>query len=97
MIFLGTLVLGDETRALRYGRDRERDLIGVFERSASGAGGSPFPIPITNPCSTRSSWSQAIEVRMRSRFLAAMLMASAMLSPLEAQELNQAIGGTCLA
>jgi amidohydrolase len=29
---------------------------------------------------------------MRSRFLAAMLLASAMLSPLEAQELNQAIG-----
>jgi hypothetical protein len=31
-IFFGTLVLGDETRALRYGRDRERDVAGVVER-----------------------------------------------------------------
>ena len=31
-IFLGTLVLGDETRALRYGRDRERDVAGAIER-----------------------------------------------------------------
>src|SRR4051812_13566801 len=27
MIFLGTLMLGDETRALRYSRDQERDMI----------------------------------------------------------------------
>ena len=32
MIFLGTLQLGDETRALEYGRDRDRDMAGVFER-----------------------------------------------------------------
>ncbi len=32
MIFLGTLVLGDETRALRYSRDEERDMIGIVER-----------------------------------------------------------------
>ncbi len=32
MIFLGTLQLGDERRALRYGRDRERDMAGVVER-----------------------------------------------------------------
>ena len=32
MIFLGTLMLGDETRALRYGRDEERDMIGMIER-----------------------------------------------------------------
>jgi hypothetical protein len=31
MIFLGTLQLGDETRALEYGRDRERDMAGVLE------------------------------------------------------------------
>lgn len=31
-IFLGTLVLGDETRAYQYGVDRERDLAGWVER-----------------------------------------------------------------
>jgi len=31
-LFLGTLVLGDETGALRYGRDRERDVAGFVER-----------------------------------------------------------------
>ena len=31
-VFLGTLVLGDETRALRYGLDRERDVAGFVER-----------------------------------------------------------------
>ena len=30
--FLGTLVLGDETRALPYGRDATRDMAGVMER-----------------------------------------------------------------
>ena len=30
--FLGTLVLGDETRALRYGRDGARDVAGWVER-----------------------------------------------------------------
>ena len=52
MIFLGTLQLGDETRALRYGRDRERDMAAWSSGSASGAGGSSFPIRISNPCST---------------------------------------------
>lgn len=32
MVFLGTLQLGDETRPLQYGRDRERDMAGVVER-----------------------------------------------------------------
>jgi hypothetical protein len=32
MVFLGTLQLGDEPRALEYGRDRERDMAGVVER-----------------------------------------------------------------
>ena len=31
-VFLGTLVLGDETSALNYGRDRERDVAGFVER-----------------------------------------------------------------
>jgi hypothetical protein len=32
MVFLGTLQLGDERRALQYGRDKERDMAGVIER-----------------------------------------------------------------
>jgi hypothetical protein len=32
MIFLGTMVLGDEKRALEYGRDSGRDMAGAFER-----------------------------------------------------------------
>jgi len=32
LVFLGTLRLGDEARALRYGRDTERDMAGVVER-----------------------------------------------------------------
>lgn len=32
MVFLGTLQLGDESRALQYGRDRERDMAGIVER-----------------------------------------------------------------
>ncbi len=31
-VFLGTLVLGDETQAMRYGADRERDVAGYVER-----------------------------------------------------------------
>lgn len=31
-VFLGTLVLGDEKRAMQYGRDQERDLAGWVER-----------------------------------------------------------------
>lgn len=31
-VFLGTLVLGDETRALRYGADEDRDIAGYVER-----------------------------------------------------------------
>ena len=32
MIFLGTIMLGDESRPLDYGRDAERDMAGAFER-----------------------------------------------------------------
>ena len=45
MIFLGTLMLGDESRALRYGRDRERNLIGVVERVGAGRWRIAFPYP----------------------------------------------------
>ena len=31
-VLLGTLVLGDERRAMQYGRDRERDIAGFVER-----------------------------------------------------------------
>jgi hypothetical protein len=31
-VFLGTIILGDETRALQYGRDTERDVAGYVER-----------------------------------------------------------------
>jgi len=45
MIFLGTLMLGDETRALRYGRDRERNLAGVVERVGPHRWRIAFPRP----------------------------------------------------
>jgi hypothetical protein len=45
MIFLGTLVLGDETRALRYGRDEERDMIGIVERVGDSRWRLVFPRP----------------------------------------------------
>ena len=31
-VFLGTLVLGDESRAMQYGSDRQRDVAGFIER-----------------------------------------------------------------
>ena len=45
MIFLGTLMLGDETRALRYSRDRERDMIGIMERIGDRRWRLVFPRP----------------------------------------------------
>ena len=45
MVFLGTLMLGDETRALRYSRDRERDLIGIIERVGERRWRMVFPRP----------------------------------------------------
>ncbi len=35
-VFLGTLVLGDERRAMQYGRDEERDVAGFVERIGPG-------------------------------------------------------------
>lgn len=45
MIFLGTLQLGDETRALEYGRDQERDMAGIFERIGEDRWRLVFPSP----------------------------------------------------
>lgn len=45
MAFLGTLQLGDETRPLQYGRDRERDLAGLVERIGPGRWRIVFPYP----------------------------------------------------
>ena len=44
-IFLGTLQLGDETSALQYGRDRERDLIATVERVGEARWRLAFPSP----------------------------------------------------
>jgi hypothetical protein len=45
MVFLGTLQLGDERRALQYGRDRERDMAGVVERIGEDRWRLFFPYP----------------------------------------------------
>jgi hypothetical protein len=45
MIFLGTLQLGDETRALEYARDRERDMAGILERIGDNRWRLVFPSP----------------------------------------------------
>lgn len=45
MIFLGTLVLGDEQRPLDYGHDRERDLAGILERIGQDRWRIAFPYP----------------------------------------------------
>jgi hypothetical protein len=45
MVFLGTLVLGDEARALRYSRDEQRDLIGIVERVGDRRWRLVFPRP----------------------------------------------------
>jgi hypothetical protein len=45
MIFLGTLQLGDEALAYRYGYDRERDMIGLLERIGDHRWRLVFPAP----------------------------------------------------
>ncbi|MBA3676680.1 MAG: DUF4893 domain-containing protein [Sphingosinicella sp.] len=45
MVFLGTLQLGDEKRALQYGQDRERDMVGVVERVDERRWRIAFPYP----------------------------------------------------
>lgn len=44
-IFLGTLVLGDEDRAMQYGRDAERDLAALVERIGPARWRMIFPRP----------------------------------------------------
>ena len=44
-VFLGTLVLGDETQAYQYGRDRERDLAGWVERIGDNRWRIVLPYP----------------------------------------------------
>lgn len=44
-VFLGTLILGDETRPLRYGRDDGRDLAGLIERVGPGRWRVAMPRP----------------------------------------------------
>jgi len=44
-IFLGTLQLGDESGALQYGRDRERDMAGIVERIGDRRWRLAFPSP----------------------------------------------------
>lgn len=45
MIFLGTLQLGDETRALQYGRDPDRDMAGILQRIGDNRWRLVFPYP----------------------------------------------------
>jgi hypothetical protein len=45
MIFLGTLQLGDERGVLRYGHDRQRDMIALLERIGERRWRLAFPYP----------------------------------------------------
>lgn len=44
-VFLGTLTLGDERRAMRYGRDRQRDMAGIVERVGEARWRIVLPYP----------------------------------------------------
>lgn len=45
LVFLGTMALGDETRASPYGRDAERDMAGIFERTGPRSWRLVLPFP----------------------------------------------------
>jgi hypothetical protein len=45
LVFLGTLQLGDEQGILRYGHDRQRDMIGMLERIGERRWRLAFPYP----------------------------------------------------
>ncbi|MFD1612907.1 DUF4893 domain-containing protein [Sphingomonas tabacisoli] len=45
LVFLGTLVLGDESRPIDYGRDAERDIIGAVENLGDGRWRMILPYP----------------------------------------------------
>jgi hypothetical protein len=53
MIFLGSMMLSDETRPLRYGRDTERDMAGIVERIGPRRWRIAFPYP---------QWESTIDV-----------------------------------
>ncbi|QIK95392.1 DUF4893 domain-containing protein [Sphingomonas sp. HDW15A] len=44
-VFLGTLVLGDETRAMQYGRDEERDIAAFVEKIGPNRWRMVMPYP----------------------------------------------------
>ena len=44
-VFLGTLVLGDEKRAIDYGRDADRDMVGAVENIGDGRWRLILPYP----------------------------------------------------
>jgi len=44
-VFLGTMMLGDEVRAMQYGNDPDRDLIGFVERIGQARWRMVFPRP----------------------------------------------------
>ena len=44
-VFLGTLVLGDETQAMRYGSDQDRNVAGWVERIGDSRWGMVLPYP----------------------------------------------------
>lgn len=45
LVFLGTMQLGDERGTLRYGHDRQRDMIGLLERIGERRWRLAFPYP----------------------------------------------------
>jgi hypothetical protein len=45
MVFLGAMMLTDETRPLPYGRDAERDMVGIVERVGPRRWRIAFPYP----------------------------------------------------
>jgi Domain of unknown function (DUF4893) len=45
LVFLGALQLGDEQGAMRYGHDRQRDMIGLLERIGERRWRLAFPYP----------------------------------------------------
>lgn len=53
LVFLGSMILGDETRALDYGRDPERDVAGLLERIGPRRWRMVLPFP---------HWESTVEV-----------------------------------
>jgi hypothetical protein len=44
-VFLGTMMIGDETTALDYGRDADRDMAGLIERVGDSRWRIVLPYP----------------------------------------------------